>query len=65
MVNLKAVDVRIVKLYEKNVLQFLQVNQLDGDQEMARVGKKGIEKTISLGMTNPADFKVKKKFSLD
>ncbi len=65
VVNLKAVDVRIVKLYEKNVLQFLQVNQLDGDQEMARVGKTVLEKTISLGITNPADFKVKKKFSLD
>ncbi len=64
-VNLKAVDVTIVKLYENNVLQFLQTNELDGDYQMARVGKTIIEKTISLGITNPADFKVKKKFSLD
>lgn len=64
-VNLKAVDVTIVKLYENNVLQFLQTNDLDGDYQMARVGKTIVEKTISLGITNPADFKVKKKFSLD
>jgi uncharacterized protein YfaS (alpha-2-macroglobulin family) len=64
-VNLKAVDVTIVKLYENNVLQFLQTNELDGDYQMARVGKTVLEKTISLGITNPADFKIKKKFSLD
>jgi uncharacterized protein YfaS (alpha-2-macroglobulin family) len=64
-VNIKAVDVTIVKLYENNVLQFLQTNDLDGDYQMARVGKTILEKTISLGITNPADFKVKKKFSLD
>lgn len=64
-VNIKAVDVTIVKLYENNVLQFLQTNELDGDYQMARVGKTIVEKTISLGITNPADFKVKKKFSLD
>lgn len=64
-VNLKAVDVSIVKLYENNVLQFLQTNNIDGDYQMARVGKTILEKTISLGITNPADFKIKKKFSLD
>jgi len=64
-VNIKAVDVTVVKLYENNVLQFLQTNDLDGDYQMARVGKTILEKTISLGITNPADFKVKKKFSLD
>ena len=64
-VNLKAVDVEIIKLYENNVLQFLQANELDGDYEMARVGKTVLEKTISLGITNPADFKQLKKFSLD
>src|SRR5690606_10056412 len=29
-VNLSAVDVQITKVYEKNVLQFLQVNNLSG-----------------------------------
>lgn len=64
-VNLKAVDVKIVKIYENNVMQFLQTNDLDGDNELARVGKKVLEKTINLGITNPADFKHFKKFSID
>ena len=64
-VNLKAVDVKIVKLYENNVLQFLQNNSINEDYEIARVGKIVVEKTINLGITNPADFKYKKKFMLD
>lgn len=38
-VSLKAVDVRIIKIYEKNVHHFLQVNDLDGDNELTRFGK--------------------------
>lgn len=64
-VNLKAIDVKILKLYENNILQYLQTNDLDGDNELVRVGKTIVEKTISLGITNPADFKIKKKFSLE
>jgi len=37
-VNLKAVDVKIIKIYENNVLQFLQANDYDGNQELRRVG---------------------------
>jgi len=64
-VNLRSVDVRIIKIYENNILQFLQTNDLDGESELARVGKKIIDKTINLGITNPADFGRWKKFSLD
>jgi uncharacterized protein YfaS (alpha-2-macroglobulin family) len=64
-VNLKAVDVNISRIYEKNTLQFLQENNLDGGYELQRVGKKILQKTINLGITNPADFKHFKKFSLD
>lgn len=64
-VNLKAVDVQVFKIYENNILQYLQSNDLDGNNELARVGKKIAQKTISLGITNPADFKYRKKFSLD
>lgn len=38
-VNLRAVDVRIVRIYGDNVPQFLQVNQLDGQNELARAGR--------------------------
>lgn len=47
-VNLKSVDVEIVKIFETNVLQFLQVNDLDGAGELQRVGKPVLKKTVSL-----------------
>lgn len=47
-VNLKAVDVRVIKIYENNVTQFLQVNNLSGDYQLKRVGKPIMRKTISL-----------------
>ena len=47
-VNLWAVDVRIIKVYENNVGQFLQVNQLDGNREMKRVGRLLTKKAIRL-----------------
>lgn len=47
-VNLKSVDVEIVKIFETNVLQFLQVNDLDGSGEIRRVGKPVLRKTVSL-----------------
>ncbi len=64
-VNLRAVDVTVVKIYENNVLQFLQNNSMDGSYQLAQVGKKIVSKRISLGITNPADFGTWKKFSLD
>lgn len=47
-VSLKAVDVRVVKIFENNVHQFLQSNNLDGDDNLTRVGKIVAEKTIRL-----------------
>lgn len=64
-VNLRAIDVKIIKIYENNVLQFLQSNDMNGENGIAQVGKKIIEKRINLGITNPADFGVWKKSSLD
>lgn len=50
-VNLNAVDVRIVRIYENNVPQFLQVNDMDGQQELARVGRLVLKKTVPLETT--------------
>ena len=47
-VSLKAVDIRIIKIYEKNIPQFLQVNQLNQHQELKRVGQVILNKKISL-----------------
>ena len=38
-VNLSAVEVRVVKIYEKNVLSFLQENDLDGSSSLRRSGR--------------------------
>lgn len=47
-VNINAVDVKILKIYETSVTQFLQVNDLEGDRELSRVGKVVFKKTIQL-----------------
>jgi uncharacterized protein YfaS (alpha-2-macroglobulin family) len=64
-VNLRAVDVTIVKIYENNVLQFLQNNSFDGSYQLAQVGKRVLKKRVPLGITNPAEFGVWKKSALD
>ena len=38
-VNLSAVDLRVIKIYEDNVLLFLQENSLAGNSELRRVGR--------------------------
>ncbi len=66
-VNLKAVDVKIMKIYENNIAQFLQVNDLDGQSELSRVGKVVLKKTLQLSSaTNaPVNFGKWNRFSLD
>ena len=51
-VSLKAVDLRIIKIFENNVAQFLQVNQLDGTSELKRAGRLILKKTIRLDAEN-------------
>lgn len=64
-VNLKAVDVKIIRIYENNILQFLQSNDLNGGNQLAQVGKKIIEKRINLGISNPDKLSTWQKSALD
>ncbi|MBX2901514.1 MAG: hypothetical protein KF775_17820 [Cyclobacteriaceae bacterium] len=64
-VNLKSVDVKVIRIYEDNVLQFLQVNNLDGSQELRRVGRPILSKTISLETSGVADLGKWNRFTLD
>jgi len=64
-VNLKSVDVEIVKIYEKNVLQFFQVNDYEGSQELQRVGRPMLRKTISLENAGVTDLGKWNRFTLD
>ncbi|MFP2995283.1 MG2 domain-containing protein [Spongiivirga sp. MCCC 1A20706] len=49
-VSLKKVDVRIIKIYEDNMLQFLQDNNINGgySNSIKRVGRRIAKKTIQL-----------------
>jgi alpha-2-macroglobulin len=64
-VNLKSVDLEVVKIYESNVLQFLQVNDFDGNEELRRVGKPVLKRTISLDNTGISDLGKWNRFTLD
>jgi alpha-2-macroglobulin len=47
-VNLNAVELRIIRIFEDNISQFLQVNNLDGERELRRAGRLVFEQTIPL-----------------
>ena len=47
-VNLSAVDLRVIKIYEDNVLLFLQENSLAGTSELRRVGRVVYSRQIPL-----------------
>jgi uncharacterized protein YfaS (alpha-2-macroglobulin family) len=64
-ISLKAVDVRIVKIFESNVHHFLQVNNLDGRDELTRFGKVIAEKKVSLQTDKNTNFKQWNQHVLD
>jgi len=62
-VNLKAVDIKIIEIFEKNILQFLQINEPGTNSELARVGRIVLKKTMPLnGVT---DYSKWNRFSID
>ncbi|NOZ48140.1 MAG: hypothetical protein GXO79_15385 [Chlorobi bacterium] len=64
-VNLKAVDVQIIKIYESNITQFFQENNYDGDYYLKRVGRPIVQKTISLKKPGIVDFGNWNRFSIN
>ncbi len=64
-VNLKAVNVKIIKIFEDNVLQFFQNNQLDGQEELKRVGRVVYKGDLALKSDEPIDFGRWNNFSID
>ncbi len=64
-VNLKAVEVRIIQIYENNIGQFLQTNFLDGNNQLKRVGRLIKRKTIELTSGNPLDYGSWNTYSID
>ncbi len=63
-VGLNAVDIRIIKIYENNIPQFLQVNKIDQDNEIRRVGRPVLRHTVDLASTG-LDMNAWNLFSID
>ncbi len=64
-VNLKAVDVKIIRIYKNNIVQFLQINRLNGESQLKRVGRIIHKETIRLTSGKPIDFGKWNTFSID
>ncbi|WP_430614050.1 alpha-2-macroglobulin family protein [Flavobacterium sp. JP2137] len=63
--NLKAVDVKIYKIFENNVLQFLQDNELDGKYNLRKVAAPIAKQTIDLSTGNLSSLKKWSTHALD
>lgn len=64
-VNLKAVNLRIMRIYENNVNQFFQENQHNGSSDLARVGRLVYDGTVDLVTDKPIDYGVWNNFKVN
>lgn len=64
-VNLAAVDLSIVRIFEDNVLMFLQDNPLSGNYELRRSGRLVYRKTVRLDTDRSKDLSRWQNFSID
>jgi alpha-2-macroglobulin len=64
-INLNAVDISIIKIFENNVPQFLQENDLAGNSELRRVANPIVQKTLRLDDDKTLDLHKRQHFSLD
>lgn len=64
-VNLRAVDLTVVRIFEKNVLTFLQDNSYSGSNELRRSGRMVYRKTLWLDRDPSRDLTRWEDFSVD
>lgn len=64
-VSLSAVDIKVIKIYESNILSFLQNNDLDEDDELRRFGRLVYKNTIRLDEDSALDLHKWQNFSID
>jgi hypothetical protein len=64
-VNISGVNVKIIKIFENNIGQFLQDNQFDGKRNIKRVGRIVYKKSIALVSDKNIDLGEWNTFSLD
>lgn len=63
-VNLHSVEVKIIRIFEDNITQFLQKNDLAGNQEIQRVGRPIFHKDVPLNQTE-GNLSEWQRYSLD
>lgn len=64
-ISLRAVEVRVIKLFEENIPFFLQSNSIGGEYDLRRAGRLVLKKTIPLGQDVALDLHRWNTFSLD
>jgi alpha-2-macroglobulin len=64
-INLNAVDISIIKIFENNVPQFLQDNDLGGNNDLRRVAHPVVQQTVRLDDDKTLDLHKRQRFSLD
>ncbi len=64
-VNLNAVDVQIIKIFENKLGQFFQFNTLKGGSYLKNVGRPVLAKKVELTSDHPIDYGQWNRFSLD
>ena len=64
-VNLKAVDLTVTKIYENNIQQFLQNNDLSGSYQLNRVGKVLLRRRIALDCDSESERSEWRNYAVD
>ena len=64
-VNLRAVDIKVIKIFESNILHYLQINDMGGDNELKRFGRLIMKKRLRLDKDPSMKLDRWNTFSLD
>ena len=64
-VGLSAVNIKIIKVFEDNIMQFLQTNQLSGTDELKRVGRLVYKGELPLKSEEAIDYGQWNNFAID
>lgn len=64
-VSLAAVDVKVIRVFENNIPQFFQNNDIDGKRELKRVGRIVAQKRIALDPDRKLNLGTWNRFDLD
>jgi len=64
-INLKAVNIRVIQIYENNISQFFQDNQHNGTSNITRVGRMVYDGTVDLVSDEPIDYGIWNNFKVD